>query len=458
MLTIKNILSATKGRLLAGDGALSINNVSIDSRTIRVGALFIAIKGHNFDGHDFIDEAVQQGAKAVIVSKSIKVNNFSGITLIKVHSTVKALGQIARYYRQQFPIHVIAITGSAGKTTTKSLLAAILKTRKRVLVNQGSFNNHIGVPLTLLKIKSSHQIAVIELGTNQPGDIRWLTSVCQPDIALFTNIGESHLEKLKSPEYVFREKSQLIKNLSAEGWTIVNNDDKYLKRLHKRSNNDRIISYALKNAADFQASGLERIKKGQGIRFKVNQRHSMTLHTPVLENVYNCLGAISCARLWRIPYNDIRRALQKYRFSNQRQSIQRIGSYWLIDDSYNANPVSMRSAVRTLHHFSAGGRKILVCGDMLELGAQSKVLHQAMGDFIARHDVAFVFAFGPMSFYLAERIRRRNKGVFIAHFLSLPALHRQLARRIQKNDVLLIKASRGMHLESTVEFVKNCSF
>ncbi len=456
-LTIREILEAVQGQLLAGEETLRVNRISIDSRTLRRGALFLAIKGQNYDGHDFIRRAVRQGARAVIVSRTIKIKDFPGTTVIKVPNTVTALGQIARLYRRKFRIPVIAITGSAGKTTTKNLLAAILKTRKRVLVNQGSFNNHIGVPLTLLKLKAAHQIAVLELGTNQPGDIRWLTAVCEPDVALYTNIGESHLQRLKSPRQVFKEKSQLIKGLPAKGRIIINNDDNYLKKLHEQANNDKIISYAIRSPADYRANAIEKVKKGQGVRFKVNRRNAVSLHTPVLANVYNCLGAISCARLWGISYKDIRKALNTYRFTKQRQSVEHIGRLWLIDDSYNANPVSMRSAVTTLHDFPAGGRKILICGDMLELGGQSKALHQKMGDFIARHDIDFVFAFGPMSFYLAERIRKKNKATFIAHFLSLSALHRQLIRRIRKDDVLLIKASRGMHLESTAEFVRNHS-
>ena len=456
MWTIRDILRATGGKLQSGNEGQNVQEISIDSRTLRPGAMFIAIKGHNFDGHQFISQALQKGARSVVLSKPVRLEKTSPrIAVVKVRDTVKALGDIARFTREQYRIPVIAITGSTGKTSTKNLLAAVLRSRKRVLVNEGSFNNHIGVPLTILGLKPQHQIAVFELGTNQPGDIRALSSIVKPDVAVYTNIGESHLEKLKSPGHVFREKSQMLKDLAGDGKVIINNDDKYLKRFNIKLNNDRIMSYAIREAADYQATHIERIQQGKALRFLVNRRYPVTLHTPVLENIYNALAAMACARMWGVPYESAAQALGKFRFSNQRQAVERWGGCWCIDDSYNANPVSMRSAVSTLDAFPAKGKKLFVCGDMLELGSQSKALHQKMGEFIARTTIDSVLAYGPMSFWLAEQVRKSNKTVFVAHFLALPALHRQLLRRLKEGDAVLIKASRGMHLEATAAFLKN---
>ena len=455
MWTIREILQATRGVLQSGNGDQTVKAISLDSRTIRPGALFIAIRGDNFDGHNYLTQAFQKGAKGVVVSKPGISNQVPPRTaVIQVRDTVKALGDIARFTREQYRIPVVAITGSAGKTTTKNLLAAVLRSRKQVLVNQGSFNNHIGVPLTILRMKPHHQIAVLELGTNQPGDIRSLSSIVKPDVAVYTNIGESHLEKLRSPGYVFREKSQLLKDLSVKGRVVINNDDKYLKRFNKELNNGRIISYAIREKADYQATDIERIRQGKALRFLVNRRYPVILQTPVQENIYNALAAVACARLWGISFEAAAKALSQYRFLNQRQSVQRLGDCWCIDDSYNANPVSMRSAVGTLEAFPVKGKRVLVCGDMLELGRSSKALHQKMGEFIARTNIDSVLAYGPMSFWLAEQVRRKNKTVFVAHFLALPALHRQLLRRLTRGDVVLIKASRGMHLEETAAFLK----
>ncbi|MFA5259716.1 MAG: UDP-N-acetylmuramoyl-tripeptide--D-alanyl-D-alanine ligase [Candidatus Omnitrophota bacterium] len=455
MWTIRDILQATGGVLQHGNDDKDVKEISIDSRTLRPGALFVAIKGKNFDGHQFVNQAFQKGARGVVISEPVTLERTSPRTaVIKVRDTVEALGQIARFTREQTRIPVIAITGSAGKTSTKNLLAEVLRSRYQVLVNQGSFNNQIGVPLTILRLNPRHRIAVFELGTNQPGDIRRLSLIVKPDVAVYTNIGESHLEKLKSPGYVFKEKSQMLKDLSAKGRVIINNDDKYLKRFYKKLNNDRIISYAIKEAADYQATNIERIRQGQALRFLVNRRYPVVLRTPVQENIYNALAAIVCARLRGVSYEAAAGALEKYRFSNQRQAVQRLGRCWCIDDSYNANPVSMRSAVGTLAAFPVKGKKILVCGDMLELGPRSKALHQKMGEFIARTNIDTVLAYGPMSSWLAEQVRENNKAVFVAHFLALPALHRQLVRCLNPGDAVLIKASRGMHLEATAAFLK----
>lgn len=455
MWTIRDILQATGGVLQRGKEDQDVKEISIDSRTIRPGALFVAIRGKNFDGHKFVNQALEKGARGVIVEETFLLEQPPPrIAVIKVPDTIEALGKIARFTRERIRIPVIAITGSAGKTSTKNLVAAALQSRYQVLVNQGSFNNQIGVPLTVLRLSPRHKIAVFELGTNQPGDIRRLSSIVKPDVAVYTNIGESHLEKLKSPGYVLQEKSQMLKDLSARGRVILNKDDKYLKRFYKKLNNDKIISYAIREAADYQATHIERIRQGKSLRFLVNRRYPIVLRTPVQENIYNALAAIACARLKGISYEAAAAALEKYRFSGQRQAVERVGRCWCIDDSYNANPVSMRSAVSTLDAFPVKGKRVLVCGDMLELGAWSKALHQKMGEFIARTNIAAVLAYGPMSSWLADQVRKDNKAVFVAHFLALPALHRQLVRCLAPGDAVLIKASRGMHLEATAAFLR----
>src|SRR3989338_6862834 len=249
ILTISHIVKATQGNLLQGNPTVRIKGVSINSRTLKRGELFIAIKGENFDGHSFIQPSLEKGALALVVSQKPKKIS-SRVPVIYVKDTTIALGRIAAMYRSFFKIPVISITGRAGKTTTKEMVAAILQKKFKVLKNIKTENNHIGVPLTLLKLDQSHEVAVIECGTNRKGDIDWLGQITKPDVIIFTNIGESHLELLKTPDGVFKEKYQLTKHLHPEGYIIFNADDAYLRRLFKLKSNRNLITYALKEESD----------------------------------------------------------------------------------------------------------------------------------------------------------------------------------------------------------------
>ena len=305
MLTIQDIKKVTKAISVHGNVSTVITGVSINSRTTKKGNVFIAVKGARFDGHDFIRAAIRKGAVAVIVSKKIVYSN--DITVLRVRNTTRALGQIAAWHRKQFNIPIIAVTGSTGKTTTKEMIASVLAKRFKVLKNTGTENNQYGVPLTLLKLNSSHQIAVLELGTNQPGDIRWLAQITRPNAAVFTNIGESHLERLKTQSGVFREKIQLIKHLDPSGLIIFNADDRYLKTVVKKRDKRKIIRFGCEKKADSQAEQIT-VMNNRQIQFKIKKR-IFTIHSPVRHNVYNALAAISCGLAFKIRYNDIVAAL-----------------------------------------------------------------------------------------------------------------------------------------------------
>lgn len=449
-LTIKEILKATGGRLQQGSAALRVQKVRINSRLVRPGDVFVAIIGKRLDGHRFVKEALARGARAVIVSRK-NMQCTPGVAVVVVRDTTRALGEMARAHRLKFSIPVIAITGSAGKTTTKEMIAAVLQTRYRVLKNDGTENNQIGVPVTLLRLRPAHQIAVLEVGTNQPGDIRWLTHVVSPDAAVLTNIGESHLEKLKTPAGVFREKFELVKGLRKPGKVIFNADDVFLRKIPQKTKKLNMISYALRSSARYRAGDMTINARGQ-MGFVVNQREALRLKAASPVSIYNALAAVACGRLFQIKWVDIRRALQRFENPPGRQVIRRFHGCQLIDDTYNANPVSVRSALQTL--CAMPGRRIAVCADMLELGPRSQRLHEEVGAFTAGLPLDMFFTYGRWAQYIGKAAARENKRLVVEHCSSLGVLCQRLAKACRRGDAILVKGSRGMKMERVVTFLR----
>lgn len=418
------------------------------------GDLFIAIVGDKFDGHDFLLEVAKKGAAAFVISRP-DVKRPKDIPTIVVKDTVKALGFLARYHRRNFAGPVIAITGSAGKTTTKNLVSTVLKTRYRVLSNEGTKNNHMGVPQTLLALTPRHDCAVIECGTNQPGDIAWLATICEPDIVIMTNIGESHLALLKSPARVFAEKAHLVSGMKGTR-VIFNQDNVFLRTLPQKIKNRHYTTYgcqAGRGKPDYLATDLLWSPDNRALSFRVNRRYPIVLKSPALSNVANALAALSCGRLFNIPYSDIIKALKSFVFKDGRLTLKKVGWFWLIDDSYNANPVSMRNALMTLGQLRCQGRKICVCADMLELGAQTVPLHRQMGRLAGQVGVTAVFAIGPAAAHMVEAAQKANQRMLAKHFSSIDDLNQALADYIRAGDLILVKGSRGMKMERAVSFL-----
>jgi UDP-N-acetylmuramoyl-tripeptide--D-alanyl-D-alanine ligase len=450
MFTITQIIEATKGILVQGPARARVGSVCIDSRTVKKGELFIAIKGDVFDGHDFIDGIIAKGVRVLIVHKAVKVSD-PKISVIRVKDTIRALGDIARFHRLRFKIPVIALTGSAGKTTTKEMIAAVLSRKFKVLKNEGTQNNHIGVPLTLLKLRAGHRIVVLECGTNQPGDIVWLADVARPGVAVFTNIGESHLEKLKSTSGVFKEKWALTSFMGTKDTVMINADDPLLSRQTRRKNNFRMITYGMRVKADLQASNI-RIHSGRYLKFKVGTK-IIDLNSCGVNNVYNALAAISCGVLFKVPLDNIVRALKSFDFPQGRGQIVRLGKGWLINDTYNANPVSMRSALQTLQVIETRSQRIFVAADMLELGDRSKALHQAMGRCIAAAGVGVLITVGRLAGIMGTRARRLDKKMKVFACRDVESAQKCLAKVFHNGDAVLIKGSRRMRMEQVAEFL-----
>lgn len=471
MFKVNELLEATKGRLVQGKRDITVRGISIDSRTIRPQECFIAIKGANFDGHDFIGEVIEKRAICVIAAslhhaKSSRCRirrqetfpKDARVTLIEVKDTIKALGDIACFRRNKFNIPIIAITGSNGKTTTKEMIALILSKRFKVLKNEGTKNNHIGLPLTLINLDSYYDIAILELGTNHPGEIEYLARICQPNIGIITNIGPAHLEYFHKLEGVFREKYTLIKNLKKPYIAILNADDGLLrKQVLKKIYKPVILGFSIRNQSDFYASDIKftsprAAEAGFGsekLEFLLNLKYEFTLQTLGYYNIYNALSAIAVGRIFGIGYKDIVSKLAAFDFPRGRLNLVKLNKIRFIDDTYNSNPVSLKQALTALDNFKIRGRKIFVMGDMLELGSRKRLFHYQAGQQAAKIcDV--LITVGELSQLAAEAAQTSSfdiKNIFICE--SPQQASDILFNKIipKEDDVVLIKGSRLMKME-----------
>lgn len=449
--SIQEILQATGGKLIQGDTSVVISAISTDTRTLQPQDLFLALKGENFNGHHFIATAIGKKAAGLLVSEPCLIR-CPNLPVIRVKDTTLALGQLALFHRRRFSIPIIALTGSAGKTTTKEMIAAVLQTRFKVLKNIATENNHIGVPATLLKLDASHEVAVIEFGTNCFGDIRWLTQICEPTIVLLTNIGESHLEFLKTPAGVFKEKADIFKHKPAPKIIIYNADDAFLKKIPQLKTFGKLISFGIENPADYQATGIK-IEDNRRIVFHLNRKKKFELDTPVYHTIYNSLAAIVCGRIFKLDDATIQKGLKQNPSPKNRQALKNTGQFWVIDDTYNANPVSVKSALKTLCSLQTDGRRVMVCADMLELGTRSQTLHTMVGRLAAESGLDAVFTIGKYSKWITTAAKKGNKNLTAYHCRTIDHVHNRLKQYCRSGDVILVKGSRGMKMERTISFL-----
>ena len=443
MFKIPELLKATQGRLILGSADISVKGISIDSRTVRKSEAFIAIRGEKFDGHDFIDAVIKKGIACVITHKEIKRE---GAVLIKVKDTTKALGDIAGFNRERFKhIPVIAVTGSNGKTTAKEMIARVLSSRFKVLKNEGTKNNHIGLPLTLLKLDKTYDLAVLEIGTNHFGEVSYLSGIAQANIGVITNIGPSHLEYLKNLKGVFREKYELIKNLKKPAIAILNADDKFLrKEALKKTKAPFVLGVSIKSKSDFSAAAIKYISGKPS--FTVNKRFKFALKTLGYYNIQNSLLAIAVARIFGLGYRDISSRLSNFNLPKSRLNFIEIKGIRFIDDTYNSNPLSMKQALGVLEGFSGRGRKILVMGDMLELGSQSLSLHAEVIKDALRFTDTLITVGALTKSCLAKGVIAKNN-IFTCKTSSeaRDVLFKTVCAGPQ--DIVLVKGSRGMKME-----------
>jgi len=459
MLTIDEILKAAGGKLVHGKREIGASGISIDSRSIKDGELFVAIKGDVFDGHNFIGEAIKKGACGAIVNEDYPVSGsmVQNRVILSVHDTILALQETARFYRHKFTLPVTGITGSNGKTTTKEMLWSILSQKSHVLKNEGNFNNHIGVPLTLLRLDSSHKMAVIEMGISERGELSRLCQIAAPDSAVITNIGPTHLEKLGRIENVAEAKGEILKFIPSHGFCILNRDDKFFD-VFKAMSPGRIISFGITPDSDVHIESYETAVQGKSadsITFNLicpAGRIDVNLHAIGLHNIYNALCAAASAYALGISPADIKSGLEKFTPVRMRSAVEKVEEIYIINDTYNANPASMVAAIDMLKTFKAGNRRFAIIGDMLELGENTIMAHRDLGIYIAGAGADGLIAVGEFAGYVAEGAAEAGMNENnVKAFNDYPQTLEQIKEWITTGDIVLVKGSRGMKMERIVE-------
>lgn len=460
-LKLSEVVSAVNGNLIKNtkineENEKIIRGISTDSRKISLGDLFIPLSGENYDGHSFISQAFEKGAQ-VCVSEKTDIVIPEGKYLIIVNNSKQALMDLATYYRSLFAIPVIAITGSVGKTSTKDMISSVLSQHYNVLKTQENFNNEIGVPLTIFQLNKEHEVAVIEMGMNHFGEIHNLSNITKPNIAIITNIGVSHIENLGSQEGILRAKSEIFDFLQKDGKVILNGDDNLLKTLDSKIPFE-ITYYGLNShnhiyAENIETKGINRIEASI-----VFQGQEISIQIPSLGKhmVYNALGAAAVGFKLNLTVEEIQKGILAYQASKMRMNIIKTKKdIFLINDTYNASPHSMKAAIDVLSELTQGERKIAVLGDMLEMGFFSEKAHVEVGEYIAHKNIDYLFCIGTEARYIAQGAitagMDKNK---VNTFSDKNALWDSLKNFIASHDIILVKASRGMYLEKTVEKIE----
>jgi len=453
-MTLSQAAQAVNGLHIGED--VHFSRVCSDSRMLAQGDLFIALQGEYFDGYGFVPQAIKSGAVASMVNKESYEakgieDEYSHFPMLVVEDTRLALGQLAGYWRKQFAIPLVAITGSNGKTTVKEMLASILRVAagesSAVLATKGNLNNDIGMPLTLLRLGAEHRYAVIEIGMNHPGEIDTLTRIARPDVALINNAGDAHLEGLGSVKAVAEAKGEIFTGLSEQGTAIINNDDANAPLWRKLAGGNPLLEFGFGQHADVSGqwqsneSGIELdVQTPQG-------SFTAELHMLGEHSASNALAATAAAIALNIPLTTIAIGLEKFAGVGGRlQRKANMRGLLLIDDTYNANPASVRAAIKVLAQ--ASGKRVLVLGDMGELGEQAAVLHAEIGDEVRKAGIEKLYTLGTLS---ANAAKSFGDG---RHFERIEDLQFALEKELGRNCTVLVKGSRFMKMERVVQFLQ----
>ena len=452
-ITLRQLLEAVGGTLLGPFDDLDtvITAVDTDSRKMHPGSLFIPLEGERFDGHSFISTALETGAVGCITAKVREDYDRDDKFYVKVRSTQKALRDLAQWYKRQFDIPFVAITGSVGKTTTKDMVAAVLGEKYRVLKTDGNFNNNIGLPLTLLRLEKQHEICVLEMGMNHAGEIEYLSDIVEPDVALITNVGDSHIENLGSREGIFNAKCEIFSHMKEGGFAILNGDDEWLTQL--RGN----LSFDTKfvgggEGLDYTASRLESDGETNLSCLVTTPKCEFTATIPALGDhmIYPALMAAAVGERFDMTAEEISRGIQNFLPTKMRMNVLRLpGDVVVLNDAYNANPQSMRAAAAVLSA-ARDRRKVAVVGDMLELGDGAAMFHRAVGECFGELSIDCLIAVGELARHLAsgaEESGVKEVYYFAEQSHALPTVCREL----QPGTTILVKASRAMQFERFVE-------
>ena len=441
-ITVNEIITATGGELLCGSKDAVIENVSIDSREVIKNTLFVALKGENSDGHNYVEKAFENGASCVISEKDMMGNG----AVVRVENSSKALGQIAKFYKKKLNLKTVAVTGSVGKTTTKDMLSAVMNMQYNTLKTEGNFNNELGLPLTIFRLKQTHEAAVLEMGMSEFGEIDYLADIARPDVAIITNIGMSHIENLGSQEGIFKAKTEICNYFNKDSLLIVNADDKYLKKA-LNFKGFSVVGYGILNDCQYKARDIENLGL-EGTKFSVDiyeREYRIHVKTPGVHNVYNALAAIACGVHYNIGPNKIIEGIENFSLTKMRMSVEKAGTITVIIDCYNSSPDSVNAALKVLA--TQNTRRVAVLGDILEMGEFAKDAHYKIGEEVAKNNIDVLLTAGENAKFIAEGAKIDE----IYSFNTTDELVLNISKFIKENDTVLVKASRGMHFEKVVD-------
>lgn len=455
-LQLEAVINAVQGKLLNPSVLTQLESVVIeemttDSRKEVSQGLFIPLKGERFDGHHFISTVFDKGAIATLTMEE-KVEDDRLVTIL-VQDTGKALLDLGCFYRKQFNIPVVGITGSVGKTSTKEMIAAVLSGKWQVHKTEGNFNNEIGLPLTLFKLEEGDEAAIIEMGMNHFGEIHNLSCCALPDVGVITNIGTSHIENLGSREGILKAKLEVLDGLNPEGVLMINGDNDLLGNLGELSIHK--MTYGLQPSNDYWAEAIQ--SEGEytkAIVHSPNRSYSICMNALGEHMVYNTLAAIAVAEHYNLSEEEIQKGLASYVPAKMRMHISKLeNGITIIDDTYNASPDSMKAALKVLKDYEVKGRKIAVLGDMFEMGEFAPMLHKEVGTFASEIGIDELIAVGQLARHIYEGCQEQNN-FKVHYFETKETFMAHLVEHIHKEDCVLFKASRGMHFETLVEEVR----
>jgi UDP-N-acetylmuramoyl-tripeptide--D-alanyl-D-alanine ligase len=443
MIPVKDDISSFKD--------VSINGVSIDSRKIEPGNLFIPLKGEHSDGHQFVEGAIQKGAAAALWQKDVP-NPPANLPILVVEDTLLALQELARSYRNQLNVKVVGITGSNGKTTVKDMTTNLLSLKYKVQKTKGNYNNHIGLPLTVLSLDENTEIAVLEMGMSSKGEIDFLSRLARPNVVIVTNIGESHLQDLGSREGIAEAKLEILNGLQENGLIVYLGDEPLLKeRLQDFKGNVKIQTFGKDNHNDLYPMEIKTDRTGS--LFTVNQWEGQ-IELPVLgtHNIINALSAMLTARYFDIPFSEMNTGFANLKLTNMRMELlEGKKGETIINDAYNASPTSMKAAVELTSSLPGFHKKILVLGDMLELGNKEMEFHYEIGTLLDPNKIDYLFAFGTLGQSIADGAKKVLPLERVLSFKDKESLIDRLKMETEEHTLVLVKASRGMKLEEVVE-------
>lgn len=449
--TVKEITDIVGGKLLQGDEQTKICYVEVDSRQVKANTLFVSLVGEKVDGHDFVEKAFENGADAAFVEKEVSVDQKDKV-LILVKNSLVALQKLAKSYRDKFSMEIIGVTGSVGKTSTREMIVCALLGDKKVFRTIKNFNSDIGVPLTMFRLDDSYDLAVLEMAMGYPGEMAGISPIVRAHQAVITNIGICHIEKLKTQENILKEKLHITDFFDESSVLFVNGDDELLCDAVKNVPY-KVVKYGFGDDCDYKGENIE--CKDMRTMFSV-QLHGRkeVFEIPVVgkHNVRNALVAIAVAEYNGVSIEHIKRNLLSYESQSGRQSILKMGSLTVIDDCYNASPASMKSALDVLHMLSDAEHKksVAVLADMLELGDEAISAHESIGECVVKNKIDELLTVGDLGRVIADAAKKKSSSMVVKSFDTNEQVTEYLCEQGKRDTVVLVKGSRGMHLEVIV--------